>query len=213
MPVPAMNSAFDALYPPGTQQYWRADFFDSITDDAVLLNVEHGSKMPTPQCTTHMYPVDGVAARVGGDETAWAYRDAKWAQVYFAVDPDPANADALKTWCVDYYEALHPHSMGGGYVNFMMEEGQERVRATYRGHYDRLARIKATYDPGNLFHINQNIKPAGGRRRPGRRAVSRPSAMSRQDRVTARPDGFHRSVQVAVGEAARQIRTGGEPRL
>lgn len=160
VPVPAMNSAFDALYPPGTQQYWRADFFDSITDGAVLLNVEHASKMPTPQCTTHMYPVDGVAARVGTDETAWAYRDAKWAQVYFAVDPDPANADALKTWCIDYYEALHPYSMGGGYVNFMMEEGQERVMATYRGHYDQLARIKATYDPGNLFHINQNIKPA-----------------------------------------------------
>ncbi|HET6344766.1 MAG TPA: BBE domain-containing protein, partial [Myxococcota bacterium] len=159
-PVAAMNSAFDALYPPGTQQYWRADFTDSIPDEAVEINVEHGSKMPTPQCTSHMYSVDGAAGRVGRDDTAWAYRDAKWAQVFFAVDPDPANAGALKDWCVQYYEALHPYSMGGAYVNFMMEEGQERVQATYRDHYGRLARVKAHYDPGNLFHVNQNIRPA-----------------------------------------------------
>jgi FAD/FMN-containing dehydrogenase len=160
VPVPAMNSAFDPLYPPGTQQYWRADFIDSIPDEAVQLNVEHASKMPTPQCTSHIYNVDGAAGRVGKDDTAWAYRDAKWAQVFFAVDPDPANAGALKDWCVQYYEALHPYSMGGAYVNFMMEEGQDRVQATYRDHYDRLAKIKATYDPDNLFHVNQNIKPA-----------------------------------------------------
>jgi FAD/FMN-containing dehydrogenase len=160
VPVPAMNSAFDPLYPPGTQQYWRADFIDSIPDEAVELNVEHASKMPTPQCTSHIYPVDGAAGRVGKDDTAWAYRDAQWAQVFFAVDPDPANAGVLKDWCVQYYEALHPYSMGGAYVNFMMEEGQDRVQATYGDHYDRLAKIKATYDPDNLFHVNQNIKPA-----------------------------------------------------
>jgi len=160
VPVAAMNTAFDPLYPPGTQQYWRADFIDSITDRAVELNVEHGSRMPTPQCTSHIYPVDGAASRVGKDDTAWAYRDAKWAQVYFAVDPDPLHAGALKEWCVNYYDALHPYSMGGAYVNFMMEEGQDRVRATYRGHYDRLAQIKGRYDPANLFHVNQNIKPA-----------------------------------------------------
>lgn len=160
VPVTAMNSVFDPLYPPGTQQYWRADFFDSVPDEAIERNIEHGSKMPTLQSTTHMYPVDGAAARVGKDDTAWAYRDAKWAQVYFAVDPDPANAGVLRDWSVQYYEALHPYSMGGGYVNFLMEEGQERVQATYRDHYDRLAKTKATYDPTNLFHINQNIKPA-----------------------------------------------------
>lgn len=160
VPVPAMNSVFDPLYPPGTQQYWRADFFDSVPEEAVAAHVEHGSKMPTPQCTMHMYPVDGAAARVGKDDTAWAYRDARWAQVYFAVDPDPANAGALRDWCVRYYEALHPYSMGGAYVNFLMEEGQERVQATYRDHYGRLAEIKGKYDPGNLFHVNQNIRPA-----------------------------------------------------
>ncbi len=76
------------------------------------------------------------------------------------VDPDQAKADELRDWTVAYWEALHPHSMGGGYVNMMMDEGQERVRATYRGNYERLAEIKAKYDPGNLFHVNQNIRPA-----------------------------------------------------
>jgi FAD/FMN-containing dehydrogenase len=76
------------------------------------------------------------------------------------VDPDPANAGTIRDWCVDYFEALHPHSAGGAYVNMMMDEGQERVRASYRDNYDRLARIKATYDPENTFRVNQNIQPS-----------------------------------------------------
>ena len=76
------------------------------------------------------------------------------------VDPDPANTDTIRDWCKDYWEALHPYSMGGAYVNFMMDEGQERVQATYQGNYDRLARVKAQYDPENIFRVNQNIHPA-----------------------------------------------------
>jgi FAD/FMN-containing dehydrogenase len=76
------------------------------------------------------------------------------------VSPDPADAARIKDWTVRYWEALHPYSAGGAYVNFMMDEGQERVRATYRDNYDRLARIKRKYDPGNLFRVNQNILPA-----------------------------------------------------
>ena len=77
------------------------------------------------------------------------------------IDPDPANAETIKQWCLGYWEALHPYSMGGAYVNFMMDEGQERVQATYRGNYERLAQVKKRYDPKNFFHVNQNIKPAG----------------------------------------------------
>ena len=113
------------------------------------------------QSSMHLYAINGAAARVGNDDTAWAYRDAKYGQVIVGVDPDPAKAGLLRDWTVAYHEALHPHSMGGAYVNMMMEEGQERVRASYRGHYDRLASIKAEYDPGNLFRVNQNIVPAG----------------------------------------------------
>jgi FAD/FMN-containing dehydrogenase len=116
--------------------------------------------MPTPQSTMHLYPIDGAVHRTGRNETAFWYRDAQWAQVIVGVDPDPAKAAELKAWCVSYWDALHPYSAGGAYVNFMMDEGQERVRATYRDNYDRLAAIKRRYDPGNLFRVNQNIHPA-----------------------------------------------------
>jgi len=108
----------------------------------------------------HLYPIDGAAHDVAVEDTAWAYRTARWGSVFAGVDKDPANVELIRRWCVDYFEALHPYSAGGAYVNMMMDEGQERVRASYRDNYDRLARIKATYDPGNLFRINQNIQPA-----------------------------------------------------
>jgi FAD/FMN-containing dehydrogenase len=99
--------------------------------------------------------------RVSSGDTAFAYRNSRWAQVIVAVDPDPASADLLKSWVVDYWEATHPYSAGGAYVNFMMEEGQDRVQASYGDNYPRLAEIKKKYDPENLFRVNQNIKPAG----------------------------------------------------
>jgi FAD/FMN-containing dehydrogenase len=159
LPYPALQSMFDGLYPPGLQWYWKADFVKTISDEAVRLNVEHASKLPTPHSTTHIYPINGAAARVGATETAWNYRDAVWAQVIVGVDPDPANKDRLVQWARDYWNALHPHSMGGAYVNFMMDEGPANVEASYRGNYRRLAAIKAKYDPANFFRVNQNIKP------------------------------------------------------
>ncbi len=75
------------------------------------------------------------------------------------VDPDPAQKDVIRQWSIDYWEALHPHSAGGAYVNMMMDEGQDRVKASYRGNYARLASIKAKYDPDNVFRVNQNIIP------------------------------------------------------
>ncbi|MBV9798502.1 MAG: FAD-binding oxidoreductase [Solirubrobacterales bacterium] len=160
MPLPALQSAFDGVYPPGDQWYWRGNFVSELPDAAIERHVEHGAAMPTWKSTMHLYAIDGAASKVGADETPWAYRDAKWAQVIVGVDPEPANADAIRQWCVDYWEATHPYSMGGAYVNFMMEEGQERVQATYRGNYARLAEIKAKYDPDNFFRVNQNIRPA-----------------------------------------------------
>jgi hypothetical protein len=160
MPFTALQSAFDGVYPPGHQWYWRADFVKDIDDEAVDKHVSNGNAMPTPQSSMHLYPIDGAASRVRAGETPWAYRDGRWAEVIVGVDPDPSKAKILRDWTVSYWEDLHPYSMGGAYVNFMMEEGQERVKATYRGNYERLASIKARYDPGNLFHVNQNIKPA-----------------------------------------------------
>jgi FAD/FMN-containing dehydrogenase len=162
MPLPALNSAFDGLYPAGHQWYWRADFLNEIPDESVARNAEWGDRMPTMQSGSHMYPIDGAAHDVGPAETAWAYRDANWAQVIIGVDPDPANAGTLRDWCVGYWDAIHPYSAGGAYSNFMMDdEGQARVKATYGANYERLTQVKAAYDPGNVFRVNQNIRPAG----------------------------------------------------
>jgi FAD/FMN-containing dehydrogenase len=107
----------------------------------------------------HLYPIDGAVQQVGPGETAWSARDATWSMVIAAIDPDPARAGDLAAWAKAYWEAVHPYTLGGAYVNFMMEEGQERVRATYGANYPRLASIKRKYDPDNLFRVNQNIRP------------------------------------------------------
>jgi FAD/FMN-containing dehydrogenase len=159
-PHAAFQSAFDGVYPKGQQWYWRADFVNEIPDAAVAEHARFGAEMPTWQSTMHLYPIDGAAHDVGSGDTPWAYRDAKWATVYAGVDPDPANASAIRSWTVGYYDALHPYSAGGAYVNMMMDEGGERVRASYRDNYPRLAAIKATYDPENTFRVNQNIQPS-----------------------------------------------------
>ena len=159
MPFPMLNSAFDPIYPPGHQWYWRADFFNEISDESIVEHAKWGAAMPTMQSSMHLYPIGGAAQRVGGEDTPWGYRDANWAGVIVGVDPDPANADTLRDWAVGYYDAVHPYSSGGAYINFMMEEGQERVKASYRDNYDRLAEIKAKYDPKNFFKVNQNIHP------------------------------------------------------
>ncbi|MFL5897431.1 MAG: FAD-binding oxidoreductase [Solirubrobacterales bacterium] len=159
MPLPALQGAFDPVYPAGDQWYWRADFVKEIPDAAVEAHAEFGAAMPTWQSTMHLYPIDGAAHEVGASETAWAYRDAQWGSVFAGVDKDPANADAIRRWTVDYFEALHPYSAGGAYVNMMMDEGQERVKASYGANYDRLTQVKAEYDPTNLFRVNQNIEP------------------------------------------------------
>jgi len=159
MPHPALQSAFDEVYPKGDQWYWRADFVKEIPDEAVEIHARFGAEMPTWKSTMHLYPIGGAAHDPDSSDTAWAYRDANWGAVFAGVDPDPANVDDIRRWSVDYQEALHPYSAGGAYVNMMMDEGEERVRASYGDNYDRLSRIKATYDPDNLFRVNQNIKP------------------------------------------------------
>ncbi len=160
MPYPMLQGAFDGLYTPGLQWYWRADFVNELSDEAIALHVEHGSRTPTLHSSMHLYPIDAAVHRVGRRETAFAWRDARWAAVFIGVSPDPAQRDQIATWCKDYWSALHPHSAGGAYVNFMMDEGQERVQASYRDNHARLASIKAKFDPGNLFRVNQNIRPA-----------------------------------------------------
>jgi FAD/FMN-containing dehydrogenase len=162
MPFTALQSAFDPLYPAGLQWYWRADFFREISDTAIDVHVRYGAELPTGHSTMHLYPIDGAASRVGPSDTAFAYRDGGWAGVIVGVDPDPGNAGVIADWARRYWADLHPTSAGGAYVNFLMEEGQERVMASYRDNYPRLARVKGRYDPDNVFHVNQNISPHPG---------------------------------------------------
>ncbi len=159
MPYPALQQLFDDLYPPGDQWYWKGDFVHDLTDEAIAEH-QRFADVPTPQSAMHLYPVDGVAHRVGSDETAWANRDATWSMVIVGVDHDPGKKEEITEWARGYWDAVHPYSEGGSYVNFMMDEGEDRVRATYGGNYDRLQEIKAKYDPENRFHVNQNIPPA-----------------------------------------------------
>jgi FAD/FMN-containing dehydrogenase len=164
LPQPALQSMFDPIYPPGLQWYWRADFVNELSDAAIAEHVRFGKELPSIHSTMHLYPINGAASRVAKRDTAWNYRDATWAQVMVGVDPDPSNNEKIISWTKHYYDALHPYSAGGAYVNFMMDEGEDRVKATYGGNYKRLAEIKAKYDPTNLFRVNQNIKPGGTKR-------------------------------------------------
>jgi FAD/FMN-containing dehydrogenase len=160
LPLPALNSAFDALYTKGLQWYWKADFVDELTDDAIAAHVEHGNKLPTMLSSMHLYPIDRAVHDVACDDTAWAYRSSRYACVIVGVDPDPAQAPAIRDWARAYYDAVHPYSAGGAYVNFLQgDEGDDRVQATYDGNYDRLVEVKRRYDPANLFRINHNIAP------------------------------------------------------
>jgi FAD/FMN-containing dehydrogenase len=159
MPYPALNSAFDALVPPGLQHYWKANFVSELSDDAIEAHLEHGPKVPAVNSTVHIYPINGACHRVAPDATAFAYRDANFATVIAGMWPDPADNDANTKWVRDFYDATAPLSEEGGYINFMAADDQDRIKANYKGNYDRLVEVKRKYDPSNIFRNNQNIKP------------------------------------------------------
>jgi FAD/FMN-containing dehydrogenase len=161
MPYPALNSAFDALYPKGIRAYWKGNFVTELTDAAIEAHLAYGPKVPELSATMHLYPINGACHRVGAEDTAFAYRDANFATVILASWSDPAVDGERIQWVRDYYDATAPHSEPGGYINFMDDDDQSRVRDNYKGNYDRLVAIKRTYDPDNLFHLNQNIAPDG----------------------------------------------------
>jgi FAD/FMN-containing dehydrogenase len=158
LPYPALQSLFDPLLPPGLQWYWKGDVVRQLPDEAIDAHLEHAAKAPSELSLMHLYPIDGAVQRVRADETAWRFRDATWSMVIAGIDPDPASADGLARWAREYWQAVHPYTVGGAYVNFMMDEGPDRVRATYGENHPRLVDVKRAYDPTNLFHVNHNIE-------------------------------------------------------
>jgi FAD/FMN-containing dehydrogenase len=161
MPYTVIQTLFDPLLPKGLQWYWKGDFVNELPDAAIDAHLACAAKFPSVLSAMHLYPVDGAVHRQKKDAAAWGYRDAAWSMVIFGVDPEPAHAPALKQWTQNYWAAVHPFNLPGAYANFMMDdEGEARVKAAYGGNYDRLASLKKKYDPANLFHVNQNIRPA-----------------------------------------------------
>jgi FAD/FMN-containing dehydrogenase len=161
LPFPAMQGLFDGFFPKGLQWYWKGDFVKSLSDDAIDTHIKQAATAPSELCLMHLYPIDGAVHRVRRDGTAWSARDATWSMVIAAIAADPRQADALKAWGRGYWKAVHPYNLAGVYVNFMMDDETEgRVEASYGDNYRRLASIKATYDPRNLFRVNQNSRPA-----------------------------------------------------
>ncbi len=160
IPYPALNSMFDAIYAPGLQHYWKADYVPELTDGEIAVHAKYGAGVPSVQSGMHLYPQTGAIQRVGRHDTAYSHRDVEYVHIVLAVDADPAKMPENMDWMRHYYDALRPYSAEGGYVNFLMaDEGQGRVKATYRDNYDRLVDVKTKYDPTNLFRVNQNIKP------------------------------------------------------
>lgn len=163
LPYAALQSAFDGLFTPGLQWYWKADFITEISDEALEEHLKFG-EVPNLLSTMHLYPINGAVHRVGKNDTAWSYREANWGMVIAGITADPSENDRVQTWAKNYWKAIHPYSAGGAYVNMMEEEGEERIKASYRDNYDRLVEIKTKYDPKNLFLVNQNIKPTNGQK-------------------------------------------------
>ncbi len=159
LPYPALNSMFDALLPYGLQHYWKADYVSEVSDAAIAVHAKYGPQVPNFFSLMHLYPLDGAIQEVDSSAMAYSQRDAQFTHIIAGIDSDPANMPANTAWVRNYWSDLHPYSTGAAYVNFLMDEGQDRIKATYRGNYPKLVEEKRTWDPQNLFHVTQNIKP------------------------------------------------------
>ena len=159
LPYTALQSLFDPLFPKGIYSYSKSDYFDKIPAAMVDDMIAWAERKPTPLSFTHLNHFGGAMARVANDATPFAQRDATFAFSQDAFWERPEDTAANVKWVKDYWQAMRAYSPRGAYVNFMADEGEDRVRESYRGNYDRLVQIKRKYDPTNLFRLNQNIKP------------------------------------------------------
>ena len=159
MPYPWLNGAFDAIFPKGIRSYWKGNYVTELTDAAIEAHLTHGPNVPEVSATMHLYPINGAAHRVAATQRLSRTGTPHSRPSYIAAWQDSADDEARIQWVRDYYEATAPHSEPGGYVNFMHDDDQGRVQDNYLGNYARLVDIKRKYDPDNLFHGNQNIKP------------------------------------------------------
>jgi len=163
-PVPyvTLQSMFDASAPPGLQNYWKSEYITGLSDGVIDLLIDSAGQMASPLSAVHVHQLGGAISRLPEEATAFGHRRAPYLVNIIAMWPDrSAAAEPHVQWARSLWAALQPYSAGGAYVNFMTgEEGHDRVRAAYGQNYDRLAALKAKYDPTNLLRFNQNIRPA-----------------------------------------------------
>jgi FAD/FMN-containing dehydrogenase len=159
-PYAGWQQGFDPLLTPGARNYWKSHNFAELSDGAIDTVIEYTGTLPSPQCEIFIALLGGQANRVAEDATAYAHRNVKFVMNVHGRWDESAKDGECVSWSRDFFEAARPFAMGGVYVNFMTEEETNRIGAAYGPNYERLARIKQKYDPGNLFHLNQNITPA-----------------------------------------------------
>ncbi len=159
MPYTVLQSMMDISAPFGSLNYWKADFVDRLSDHTIDLLIEQANAMRSPLSQIHIHQLGGAMGRVAPEATAFYRRDAGFVYNLIALWKDPGENEAHTQWARRAFEALRPVSLGGAYVNFLGDDGQDRIRDAYGLNYARLAELKARYDPANLFRLNQNIKP------------------------------------------------------
>jgi FAD/FMN-containing dehydrogenase len=159
-PFVAHQASFDPTVPPGLDYYWKSHFLAGLPDDAIDVIVDHHRRTPTTWSYSLIPQLGGAISRIPEAATAYANRAAPYAININGVGTEPGEHDRTVPWVREVFEALKPFSTGGVYVNFLGDEGEDRVRAAYGSAYDRLAAIKAKYDPTNVFRTNQNVPPA-----------------------------------------------------
>jgi FAD/FMN-containing dehydrogenase len=160
-PYLALQSMFDPFVPHGWHRYWKSVELPPLTDEAIDTLVEHASAQTSPKSYCIVFQLGGALARVEEGETAFSQRDAAYNVNINAVwTEDDPEGERHVAWAREFFSALQPHAGGHVYLNFLGDEGAERVRQAYgTRQYERLVELKRTYDPTNFFRLNQNIEP------------------------------------------------------
>ncbi len=161
MPYVKAQSLIDESFPKGRQNYWKSHLLNELSDAAIDALVEGFSRVASPYSSVLIEHLGGAMSRVGKDETTFGHRDASYDVVIMPMWSDPVESAQHIQWADELWRATQPSSSGGVYVNYLSNEGEERIKAAYGTSYERLVVLKSKYDPMNLFCYNQNIKPIG----------------------------------------------------
>jgi len=158
MPYPQQQALFEPLYPAGWHHYWKSNFLRALGDDAIDVLVEQATTKPHPMAHAVLEHVHG-AARNLAEDTAFANREHEYNLLIIGMSPEAGDASTLKQWARRFWKAMRPHSAGRAYVNYLVEDDQDRIAEAYGPNYHRLVALKNKYDPTNFLRMNQNIRP------------------------------------------------------